>query len=126
MRFIRVIALGIIGLLLGIVLFQLDTSGYFERWHKLSSPSNEVLDLFSQKTTPDEYGNPTPCDESSSEFSFPSNAPKEMVDCVQRIDRAADAKTRTVYATNKDGEAWTWSSHFPLFLSTNYHQNSFS
>src|SRR6266508_1538141 len=109
MRFIKVIALGIIGLLLGLALFQLDTSGYFERWQRLSNPSADVLNLFSQRTTPDEYGNPQPCDESSAEFSFLSNTPKEIVDCIQRLDRAADANTRTVYVTNKDGEVWMWS-----------------
>jgi hypothetical protein len=73
MRFIKVIALGIIGLFLSIGWFQLDTSGYFERWQKLSKPSAEVLNLFSQRTAPDEYGNPQPCDQSSPEFSFLSN-----------------------------------------------------
>jgi hypothetical protein len=109
MRFIKVIALGIIGLLLGIALFQLDTSGYFERWHKLSNPPAEVLNLFSPGIAPDEYGNPQPCDESSTEFSFLSNTPKEIVGCIQRIDRAADATTRTVYVTNGDREIWMWS-----------------
>ena len=109
MRFIKVITLGTIGLLLGIGWFRLDTSGYFEHWQKLSNPTAEVLDLFSQRTAPDEYGNPQPCDHSSAEFSFLSNAPKEMVDCIQRIDRSADANTRTVYVINKDREAWKWS-----------------
>jgi hypothetical protein len=109
MRFFIVFALGIIGLLLGITLFQLDTSGYFERWHQLTNPTDSVLDLFSQKTTPDEYGNPILCDESSPEFSLLSNTPKRIVDCIQRIDRAADATTRTVYITRENGEVWTWS-----------------
>jgi hypothetical protein len=109
MHFIKVIALGITGLLLGIAWFQLDTSGYFERWQRLSNPPAEVLDLFSQITTPDEYGNPQPCAESSAEYSFFSNAPKEIVDCIQRIDRAADANWRTVYVKNNDEEVWMWS-----------------
>ena len=109
MRFIKVIALGIIGLLLGIGWFQLDTSGYFERWQILSNPPTEVLDLFSQESAPDEYGNPQPCDQSSPEFSLLSNAPSEIDNCIQRIDRAADANTRTVYVTNRNGEVWMWS-----------------
>lgn len=109
MRSVKVIALGIFGLLLGIGWFQLDTSGYFERWQILSNPTAEVLNLFSAETAPDEYGNPQPCDQSSAEFSFLSNPPKEIVDCIQRIDRAADANTRTVYVTNKGGEVWMWS-----------------
>jgi hypothetical protein len=109
MRFIKVIALGIIGLLLGVALFQLDTSGYFERWQKVSNPPADILNLFSQKTTPDEYGNPQACNESSSEFSFLNNTPKEIIDCIQRIDRAADATDRTVYVKNEDGEVWMWS-----------------
>ena len=109
MRFIKVLALGIIGLLLGIGWFQLDTSGYFERWEKLPNPPAEVLSLFSPGKVPDEYGNPQVCDQASPEFSFLSNTPREIADCIQRIDRAADANTRTVYVRDENGQVWTWS-----------------
>jgi hypothetical protein len=109
MRFIKVIALGIIGLLLGIGWFQLETSGYFERWERLPNRPAEVLELFSPEISADEYGNPQTCDRSSPEFSFLSNTPNEIANCVQRIDRAADANFRTVYVIDESGEVWTWS-----------------
>ena len=109
MRSIKVIALTIIGLLFGIGLFQFDTSGYFERWEKMTSPSAEVLSLFSSGIVPDEYGNPQTCDLSSPEFSFLSNSPKNILSCAQRIDMAADANTRTVYVIDNKSEVWTWS-----------------
>jgi hypothetical protein len=109
MRYIRVIAFGIIGLVLGIGWFQLDTSGHFERWEKMPNPSSEILSLFSPGIVPDEYGNPQPCESSSPEFSFMSNTPKEIAGCVQKVDMAADASTRTVFVINENGELWTWS-----------------
>jgi hypothetical protein len=108
MRSIRVPALAIIGLLLGLGWFQLETSGYFERWELLVNPSAEVLSAFSQRNFPDEYGNPRTCDFSSPEFSFLINAPEDIADCVQRLDMAADANTRTVYVIDNHGEIWIW------------------
>jgi len=108
MRSIRVPAFAIIGLLLGIGWFHLDTSGYFERWEKLVNPSADVLGIFSQRTFPDDYGNPQTCDYSSPEFSFLSNTPEDIEDCVQRLDMAADANTRTVYVVDNHGEIWMW------------------
>ena len=111
MRFLLILVFALIGLLLGIGWFHLDTSGFFEKWNLLPNPSTEILTLFSPGTIPDEFGNPKDCDYSFPEFTFPSNHPKIIENCVQRIDRAADAYTRTVYIIDGKGEFWTWS-HF--------------
>src|SRR5215212_1086660 len=109
MRFIKVIALALIGLLFGIGWFQLDISGYLARWEKLPSPTAEILDLFSPGIVSDEYGNPHACNLSSSEFSFLSNTPKNIAGCVEHIDRAADATARIVYILDESGEVWRWT-----------------
>ena len=109
MRSIKIIVFVVIGLFFGIGWFQLDTSGYFERWQKLTEPSTEILNLFSPGIVPDEYGNPQVCDFSLPEFSFLSNHPKEIAECIQQINMEAEANTRTVYVIDSNGEVWRWS-----------------
>lgn len=110
MGFIKILAGGMIGLLLGVGIFQLDTNGFFERWKKLTSPSTDILNLFEIEGASSGNGVEItkPCNFSTPEFSFVSNYPKDIVDCVQKIVREADVYTKSAYAKDSKGIIWEW------------------
>jgi hypothetical protein len=50
-----------------------------------------------------------PCDFSLPEFSFLTNSPKNIVDCIQSIAWDADATERHTYTLQQDGTVSEWS-----------------
>jgi len=111
MQAFRIIVFSIIGLFLGIVFSILYTSGYFERWEKLSSPSTDISDKFSAVQQQDSFliQITNPCDYSEPEFSILSNSPKNKIDCVQIKHNYPDGQSRETYVRDSNGNIWQWS-----------------
>jgi hypothetical protein len=110
MRSVRIIVFGIIGILLGIGLFNLDDYGYFGRWQKLPDSPERILGLFSSENWQNDPGvkYTKPCDYSSPEFSFLNNHPKNTTDCVQVFIQYAEGAHRYSYAIDQGGDIWEW------------------
>jgi hypothetical protein len=113
MRVNSIIGYGATGLLLGLGIFYLDTSGYFERWEKLPNPTVEDVSFVSTEIPPPGHGpnSNKPCDFSTIEFSFVINPPKQIQKCVQVVYRAAEAYTNLTLIIDTNGNYWRWS-HF--------------
>ncbi len=114
MRLITIIAFGIIGIFLGIGLFHLDDSGYFQHWQRLLAAPANISDIFSPESPQYDYPHvqyTKPCNYSSPEFSILANPPKNIVDCIQESEMYADGGTRSAQVIDRSENIWEWS-HF--------------
>jgi hypothetical protein len=111
MRSVRIFVFGIIGLLLGIGLFNLVDYGYFERWKKLPDSSYHSLNLFISENWQNNDGTKftKPCNYSSPEFFFLSNYPRDIADCVQIHVQYAEGAHFYSYVLEQDGYIWEWN-----------------
>jgi hypothetical protein len=122
MRFNKIIAFGLIGLFLGIGFYYLEDSGFFQRWHKLSNPSDEIINMFSTNILPDIFDSShpiQPCDYSFHEFSILWNPPKNIAECGQDIFRATDGYMRRSYIMDPNGDVWLWSKLWYAYTTFN-------
>jgi hypothetical protein len=110
MRVLKVIVLGVIGLFLGYGLGVGILSGYFQRWEKQEMTPQEIEEIFTVESLEDiSYPMTTitkPCDLSSSEFSFFSNHPLQIKDCIQRSELYADGYFHYTYVLDDNGNVW--------------------
>ncbi len=115
MRLDRIILFGIAGIFLAFFFYNFADKGYFERWRKNPNISQEDLDYYFSATNSesDEY---PPCDHSAPEFSFLSNAPKNIVKCAVNMIRYPEGYDRTVYIIDSDNNYWVWSHESILNL----------
>jgi hypothetical protein len=112
MRTIRVIGFAIIGFFLAFWLYDIFESGYFQRWEKLASPSEQVSEYFSapEKKAISGFEVTKPCDYSMPEFSILSNAPKNSIDCVQTKQLYPEGEGRATFVRDNAGNIWEWSN----------------
>ncbi len=111
-RILRLVSIGVVGLILGIGYWQATDLGYFEHWTQLSEKPQDVQGYLGPPGAPIRLLPParitSPCDFSRPEFSPVTNPPKEIVDCVQRLDVYADGDVRVTYVIDGDGRVWKW------------------
>jgi len=112
MRMIRVIGFAMLGFFLAFWLYDLFESGYFRRWEKLSSPTEQVSEYFSAPTKKANSGFEVtkPCDYSMPEFSLISNSPKNIIDCVQTRQLYAEGEGRDTFVRDNAGNIWKWTN----------------
>jgi hypothetical protein len=70
-------------------------------------------------TAPENLGFPyevtQPCDFSSPEFSLLAKPPKNIKDCFQEKNNAADGYIQDAYVLDRDGSVWEWSYIYSSF-----------
>lgn len=108
MRLERIILFGTTGILLAFFFYNSADKGYFERWRKNPNISQEDLDYYFSATN-NEYDEYPPCDYSAPEFSFLSNAPKNIVKCAVYMIWYPEGYDRTVYILDSNNNYWVWS-----------------
>ncbi len=110
--FIGLVVISAAGLILGVGLWFVSELGYFQHWTQLSVDRREApgyLAAARNSRPPAPPGGITdPCDFSTSEFSLLANPPKDIVDCVQRLEVYADGDGRVTYVIDSDGRIWQW------------------
>ena len=108
MRLERIILFGIAGIFLAFFFYNFADKGYIERWRKNPSISQEDLDFYFSATNNESDEFP-PCDYSAPEFSFLSNAPKNIKQCAVNIIWYPEGYDRTVYIIDSNNNYWVWS-----------------
>ena len=108
MRLERIILFGIAGIFLAFFFYNFADKGYIERWRKNPSISQEDLDFYFSATISESDEFP-PCDYSAPEFSFLSNAPKNIKQCAVNIIWYPEGYDRTVYIIDSNNNYWVWS-----------------
>ena len=107
MNLYRIALFAIAGLFLAVFFYNITDDGYFERWKKNPNVSQDDLDYYFSINDEESFENP-PCDDSSPEFSFISNSPKNIVDCAQNIVWYPEGNYRSVYVIDGEGNYWGW------------------
>lgn len=112
MKILRAVVFGIVGLLIGFSFANAAVSGYFVRWELASIPSEKIDALFDVE---EEMSGPRsatkytkPCDYTKPEFSFLSNSPKFIEDCMQEYEQYPEGAGRWAYVLDNNGNVWRW------------------
>ena len=137
MRVVNIIVLGIVGFALGLGLWKISESGYFEEWQELSTPPQNVTELiptgappFFIKTSDSstyyyEHGEGwllmeipqdirahfdviKPCNHLSPEFFPFSNPPSSIIDCFQETTTDIDGYMQYAVVLDSNGNFWEW------------------
>ena len=113
-----------LGILFGLIANSVIEAGYFQQWQGLTAPATPLTELATHTYF---NGITKPCDYSAPEFSFLTNAPRNIVDCVRAENQHFETPGYTTYALGSDGRVWTWeySPAWPLFLYMRYIVSAF-
>lgn len=113
MRFIRIIAFSIIGLYLVVGIRDFFEAGYLQRWEKLSPTQQEEINKYFSAKNEQRFSENAkikkPCDYSQPEFSFLSNSPKNITDCVHFTEMYAEGVKKYTFVRDSKGNIWEWS-----------------
>ncbi len=111
-RILRFFSITAVGLILGLGFWYASSTGRFQQWTEVPVKSQEIpdyIDTIAGQDPPLPPGRISrPCDYSSSEFSFMANPPRQIVDCIQRVDVYVDGSERSTHAIDSSGRVWEW------------------
>jgi hypothetical protein len=107
---IRAILTIAISFFIGVGIWHITDNGYLQRWEKLPLEVQSISQHFALEEGIS--SRPTkitkPCDYSMPEFSWFSNSPKNIVDCVQKSEIFADGYLRFTSALDNKAIVWEW------------------
>jgi hypothetical protein len=138
MRILTIIFLSLIGLISGYGIGSIRENGYFVKWEKLAPPPDKITEIIPHGGYPiyikisngntyryenwhsqgwveavvPKESNPfeviKPCNYSSPEFTFLSEYPHNINECIQVKVMYADGFIRYTFILDKDGNIWQW------------------
>ena len=100
------------GLLLAIGFWCASDVGYFQHWTRVSERPRDLPGYLGTPGEPIQLLPPdritSTCDFSTPEFSFLTDPPKDITDCVQELRVYADGDVRVTYVIDSGGGIWEW------------------